>query len=523
MSVTLRNVVVGLPFCLLLATDITACEVLPPMELNIHTVFDEQDPELTWFHRLANWLHIETRAETLENELAFLSPCETDPKRLYEAERYLRSRNYLRDAKVQVAEADDQRRIQIDTWDTWSLMPILDFGRTGGKNHFELGIKDRNLLGRGIDAELSYFSDPQRSGYKIDTEFPLHRFDNTDARIRLIDSPDGYQRSLSLNRPFISLHDNWSGQLAFNREDRIDTVFQNANDEYLFRHQIDYLQLQGGWKWYQDSHQTLRLLGGFRNEEHQFFAPQADYLPQDRRFTAPWLGLEYLQDEFVTLHNLHLIEQNEDINLGWHVRTSLGWNLVNGPLQDSLLWSVEVNKGLVINDSTLLLSTLKAEGFTDGKGQEGSLSGLLSSEMIHRLSASWAWYLSATWQFSDNPLLDNPLSLGGETGLRGFPLQYQHGEHSLVMNTELRHYPKINLFKLFELGGAIFYDAGKVYGDSLTDNQDSGVLQNIGIGARLYSAHSSDRQVIHIDLVHPFSDLDEVSNLEFRIEVKHAF
>lgn len=511
--------------CLLGSASIMACEQPAEIELNIHTIFDESEPDTTWLHKLANNLHIDTQKATLENELAFLSPCEADPQKLYEVERHLRSRNYLRDAKVQLVK--DARhtapRIQIDTWDTWSLMPIMDFGRKGGKNHFEVGLKDRNLLGLGVDAELAYFSDPQRSGYKLDTEFPLFMGHNSSARVRLIDSPDGYQRSVFFDKPLVSVDSDFGGSVGFNREDRVDTLFHNSQDELLFRHQIDYQTLNMGWKignW--DDHH-LRVLAGWTKDEHRFSEPQSDYLPDDRIFNYPWVGMEWLEDDFVTMRNLHLIEEKEDINLGWHLQANLGHNLASGPQQGAWLWNLSASKGLAWNANTLLLARLQAGGFAGGEQDHSSMTGRFGGELIHRINQRFAWYASAAWQFSDNPTLDNPVNLGGDTGLRGYPLQYQYGEQTLLFSTELRYYPRINLFKLFELGGAVFYDAGKSFGDTPRANEETGLLQSAGIGARLYSTHSSDRQVIHIDLVHPFSDQEDVSGLEFRVEVKHAF
>ncbi|WP_100642461.1 ShlB/FhaC/HecB family hemolysin secretion/activation protein [Alteromonas facilis] len=506
-----------------IAGSLLACEVPQEMKIEVNPIFDESNPDTNWIHRIANKLHINTKQATLENDLSFLSPCETDPKVLYEAERYLRSLRYLRDATVRLENSEESSRIHIQTWDTWSLLPTLDFGRKGGQNQFEIGLKDSNLFGLGIDSEVSYFSNPQRQGYKLDSKFPVYLGKNMNAHLRLIDSPDGDQQSLYLRKPMITLKSEFGGTVGFNQEDRIDTIFHNEHDEYQFRHDITQVQAELGFKLYDTENEVFRLLAGVVTDEHSFSENDSVYLPADRKFMYPWVGGEWLQDEFVTLKNLHLIEQNEDINLGWHVSGGMGVNMDDETHANALIWHYNVTKGFVLNDKTLFLTELKGKGFSGGDNGEGSSITTLNSELLYRYNPRWALFGDLKLQYGHNPLLDLPLALGGDTNLRGFPLQYQHGNRSVLLNTELRYYPQINLFQLFELGGAVFYDIGKASGDAPISNTDDGWLQSVGIGARLYLAHSSERQVIHIDLAHPISDQSDVSNLELRIEVKKSF
>jgi hypothetical protein len=109
------------------------------------------------------------------------------------------------------------------------------------------------------------------------------------------------------------------------------------------------------------------------------------------------------------------------------------------------------------------------------------------------------------------------------SGVRGYPLQYQHGTSTTQFTVEARYYPHINIYKLFELGGAAFIDSGKAFGNSPIANTNSSVLTSVGLGARFYSTHSSEAQVIHLDIVKPLSTDINVNNVEFRITTKHSF
>jgi hemolysin activation/secretion protein len=158
------------------------------------------------------------------------------------------------------------------------------------------------------------------------------------------------------------------------------------------------------------------------------------------------------------------------------------------------------------------------------KQRDNRLLLTFNAEYFYNIDSNWGVYLSNTNIVSKNQYLDQPVTIGGNTGLRGFPLQYQHGEHSIKFTSEIRYYPHINLFKLFDLAGAAFIDTGKAFGDSIIENNENKWLYAIGIGARLYSPHSAgSHQVIHIDFAFPQSDNPDIDSFEIRIEAKQSF
>ena len=128
--------------------------------------------------------------------------------------------------------------------------------------------------------------------------------------------------------------------------------------------------------------------------------------------------------------------------------------------------------------------------------------------------------------FSENQFGDESMVLGGETGLRGFPIMYLHGQHSTQFSLEARYYPNINIYKLFELGAAAFIDTGKVLkqNDDLQNTPNSNDWNtSIGLGARFYSTQTSEGRVIRIDIIKPITDDINVNNGEFRVTTKYSF
>ena len=217
---------------------------------NIHfkrnTIFDEQDKDILFFHRWVNALHITTKQITLKNEAAFfLKKCHKTEHDLAELERHLRGRKFIRDAKVTTDAS--LNNITVETWDNWSLMPTFSYGRKGGVNTYSVGIKDRNLLGLGIDAQLQSFSNAQRSGYKLDTTVPLFLQKNTELILRIADNNDGKQNALFINKAFAGLDTDYAYSIGFNDEKRSDTLFQNGQTLTNFRHNIAYKTVNYSW------------------------------------------------------------------------------------------------------------------------------------------------------------------------------------------------------------------------------------------------------------------------------------
>ncbi len=494
------------------------------------TIFDETEDGIIFLHRWANAIHIDTKIVTLENEANFfIKKCSKTFADMAELERHLRSRKFLRDAKV--TSDEDVENITVTTWDNWSLMPTISFGRKGGINTYSFGIKERNLLGLGIDTEIESYRNTQRSGYKLSATIPLYQKQNTHVKLRFADNDDGQQRSLFLNKVFAGFHTKSAYTLGFNEESRNDTIFQNGQNQSIYGHEISYKEANYAWLDFNNDSRLLRYRFGITQDKHIFSTvdideidqPLTDVIPENRNSLYPWVAFEYMEKDFRKLTNVHLITQIEDFNHGWQLNSSLG--VANGNKENSawLLWNLRVKKGFNIHDSALLLLDFKLNNDIY-EHRDSRMLLQLTGEYFYQINKRWGYYLSNVNVVSQNQYLDRPVTLGGNNGLRGFPLQYQHGENSIKVTTELRYYPEINLFKLFDLAGVAFADAGRTSGKSTVQNIESGWLGSVGLGLRLHSPHSGgNHPIIHIDFAFPQSENPNINSFEIRVQAKKSF
>src|SRR5690606_20479136 len=129
--------------------------------------------------------------------------------------------------------------------------------------------------------------------------------------------------------------------------------------------------------------------------------------------------------------------------------------------------------------------------------------------------------LSATTTHRLDP--DDQVLLGGDNGLRGYPLRYQSGKHRAALTLEQRFYTDWYPFRLFRVGYAVFFDAGRTWGRDPRGEPSRGMLYDLGIGLRLSSPRSSGRSVVHVDLAFPVGGADSIDDVQLIVETKRSF
>jgi outer membrane translocation and assembly module TamA len=102
-------------------------------------------------------------------------------------------------------------------------------------------------------------------------------------------------------------------------------------------------------------------------------------------------------------------------------------------------------------------------------------------------------------------------------------LRYQRGERRAQFTIEQRYFTDYYLWRLFRVGGAIFFDAGRVWGRDPFGSENLGLLRDVGFGLRLSSTRSSVGKMIHIDFAFPLDGDPSIDSFQFLVEGKRSF
>lgn len=492
-------------------------------------IFDLNAKNTLWFHRFANEYHVVTTEGTLRDDLLFTEGDKLDLAELAETERLLRARRYLRHAEVEVSHycADTAAVVvTVSSWDNWSLLPKIDLGHEGGETKSALGFAEDNLLGSGNQLQAEYYNDSERDGFQLRFVSPNIFGNHWRTSMFYADNSDGESYLLNLEKPFYRLNSEraYGFTIAKNIKDLTEYWLGDEVNEYQSKAQ--YLNLHTGWKISQQQNKVQHLLVGVTLDEHQFSNNEQSFwpAPADRDLSQVWLGWEFLQSDYQKLQNFFLFNRTEDINFGWQADIRLG-RLQSGLGASSSGWhwqaSLEKNWALSDRDWLVLSNTYMQLDADEIPSQQ-----LFSSHLryIRHLSEKQVWISQLRWSIGKNLFRDQLLTIGGDDGMRAFPLYYQTGNKALIASSEYRYITNWHVYQLFDVAIAGFVDGGRAWDHPLPQNElDQNALYGYGLGLRILPSHSSRGSIISIDLAKPVTDNPELSGWRWRLIAKREF
>jgi hypothetical protein len=496
-------------------------------------IFDVSDPrEDHALYRLANRLHLNTRKDAVRARLLFRSGDLYQARLLRETERNLRQLDFLREPQVRpVAWHDGLVDILVETHDVWTLQIGPSFARSGGRNESSIEVKDVNFLGFGKTLAVGYSQSVDRSSTYFEWRDPAVFLSHWKNAIHWANNSDGHDRSVQLYRPFYSLDVRRAGGLAVADVTGTDTRYRLGEEYDHYHHTLRLFDVQGGWSPGLRSGHVLRVTGGWHSENDTFSPeftgtpPVSSALapiPANRDLVYPYLQVEWLTDAFQTTRNREQIARTEDLQLGPTVFLQLGYAApAFGADRHALVATGRFGRTWQLTERQQLVT---GAAF-NGRLQDGRVADLRSG-----LDVAWYWRTSRrtlthariggdTGQALD---LDHYYQLGGDTGLRGYPLRYQEGSGRALFSIEERLFTDWSLWRLFDVGGAVFFDAGRTYGSNPVGTPQLGWLRDLGVGLRLGNNRSSLGSVIHIDLAAPL-DGEDIKRLQLLVGAAATF
>ena len=492
-------------------------------------IFNLEDPkDDVKLFRLANHLHSRTRKAIIRDQLLFGSGERYSRRLIDESERILRADSYFYDAWIRpVRYHDGQVDLRVTTRDVWTLNPGFNFGRSGGTNSTGVQLAELNLLGTGAELKLAHTRDIDRSESQVEVS-DRHAFGTwTAVDVNYADLSDGRMRDLTLNHPFYALDTRWAAGLSGRNDVQTDSLYDRGQiiDQFQDRHQG--AQVYGGWSKGLQNGWVRRWSTGVTYDERRF-EPVSTWtgvsaIPEDRRFLYPWLQFDLVQDDYLKLWNHDQIARTEDFYLGTSASVRVGWaDAALGSSRSALMLQSSAGRGFR-NGGT---STLLLAGTLTGRLENGEPRNvLLAGSVRYYLEQNKHWLFFTTLEGTKGWRLDleNQILLGGDNGLRGYPLRYQDGSARALWTLEQRYFTDWYPFRLFRVGAAVFFDSGRVWGSAPLAAANLGLLKDAGFGLRFGNARSGLGNVVHVDLAFPFNGDNSIQRVQFLVQTEQRF
>lgn len=492
-------------------------------------IFDTSNPkEDKALFRLANRLHVPTRPGVIERALLFKRGDLVSVRVIEETERLLRGNRYLYEVHIRPVDyRDGVVDIEVATLDTWSLDPGISAGRSGGTTTGGFTLRDYNVFGTGTSIALGRSRDVDRTS----TEF---QFSNsrafgtwTSVNYEHASSSDGSRDAVAIVRPFYALDVRWTAGVTASDDDRIDSVYNAGNVISQYRRHQRRADLFGGWSpglrdgWVQRYTAGLSLREDAYANEPGLAAPPS--LPVDDKLVMPFVRYELIEDRYERTLNRNLVGRPEFFALGLTGRIQLGRASQGlGSTRSPWLYAASVGRGVELMNDHLLVAAAQVSGEVDD-GRVRRQRFAAQSQYYLRQGSHWLFYASATADLLARPQPLDALLLGGDNGLRGYPLRYQSGTRRMLFTVEERFYTDLYVWQLFRVGGAAFLDVGRAWGGDNVNTLNPGWLHNIGAGLRIVSARSAFSNVLHIDLAFPIDATADIKKVQFLVKTRSSF
>jgi hypothetical protein len=501
------------------------------IDIEVQDIFDPtQAGERAAPYRWVNQMHLSTREDAVRSQLLFHESDAYSRQKISETERLLRGRRYLFDAWIEPACYHPQDNIvdlHVRVRDVWSLNPGLHFSRKGGANNTGFELQDQDFLGRGSMVSVGWASNVDRSSVLFDYDDPQLFGSWWRARAAYADNSDGSFGNLAIERPFYSLDTRWSAGTRLAGGSRTDSRYQLGKVLDEFTQNVEAFDAYGGVSDGLRDGWSRRWLGGVRYERDTFEAiadeTLAAPLPADRKFVYPWAGFELVEDDFQTTRNQDQLARTEDLKFGRSLRAELGlaapaW----GSDQAAAMFALYGDAGRRVAEAESLFFT----GGLNGRWQSDGLRDVIlqgETRYYRRQRPNLLLYADARAAVAQALDLDHQLLLGGDNGLRGYPLRYQSGTASALFTVEERYFTDWQPFHLFHVGAAVFADAGRTWGRDIAGETPLGWLSDVGVGLRIGNSRTGLGNVLHIDVAVPLVTQPGIDSVQLIVETRRSF
>ena len=503
--------------------------VIGTIRVDPRDIYDLSDPrENSWPYRLVNSLHARTRPRTVARQLLFKTGDRVSARAIAETERLLRGNRYLHDVEIRpVAYRDGVVDIDVVTRDSWTLDPGISIARAGGANSSRVYANEKNLAGWGVSVGVNYSKNVEHAGTQLSysDKHVLFPWTSLDASVSQLN--DGSQWSLAFGRPFYATDTPWAAGFSAAHSDALNSIFDRGGRVAAYRAMQDTFRASAGISSPAASGAVSRYSAGYDYQSAAYTVEPGqtppDPLPQDLVLSGPFVGYEVLNESYEKVVNREQIGRTEYFTLGTRAGVQLGRSFTTlGGTVDGWIVSLTASHGMYLFRSHTLFASASLSGrLEDGQRQNQLFSASARYFIPQRHDA--AFMVAANVDIYRHPDRTAPLQLGGDNGLRGYPLSFQSGERRALLTIEQRVYTDWYPYRAFRVGAAVFADAGRAWNGAGEQSAGQRVLTDAGVGLRFTNPRTATGTVLHVDVAFPANARNEIQSRQFLLTSSTAF
>jgi len=489
-------------------------------------VFDLNNPkENKSLYRLANQIHINTREEVIKEFLLFAPGDALSMQKLAESERILRSQPFIYDVSITTINVrPDKVDILVKTQDNWTLAPGINLSREGGSNSKSVSFVESNLLGYGKKLSAQRSSDAERFSSSIEYLDPNLAGTRHILDVQYANNSDGLEAALKFQKPFYSLAAQYAYGVDLSTKESDEELIDDNNNKYLVTHSQENYESYFGFSYNLSKIRSIRLTFGYTLNRDVIYEPDNLSSRIETNDSYIWAGSEYLEDRYIKMQRVQSLNQTEDINLGHSASTRVGWSHENlGSDFTGVIFQGKYNYNAIIGAGELFSQDITF----DTKIHDNRIAESIYATEIRyyrQISDNVTDFAKLHFDVGRELSAEKEFFLGGDTGLRGYPLKLQSGDKRLLLNLEQRYYTDWHVLQLFYIAALVFADVGRAWtqGDTYSGNQ--GILKDVGFGLRAASSRSSNQNVVQLDVAFPLDrDSDEIDKYQVVVKANSSF
>jgi len=475
------------------------------VRIDRHDVFDLDDPSTAaWPYRWVDALHIVTREDFIRSLLLFQAGDRLDPMRLAESELILRATGFLNPVNISARPVPGGAEVVVESHDQWTTGVNVRFGMSGDRRTVGFGLSEDNVLGMGKSLLFDVTSDPERTSTTFRYRDITFLHSRWQLELEHQSSSDGSTDHLRFEYPFFSLMTPRAGGVDWRRDQSLKYLWSDGERRVTGEANTRDWEVWGGLRLPGGGIRTDRLLVGAFGERaifsdwHSLTGPSYPQ-PQDRNLVGVEAGWDHRTFRWKLVQGFRAWLRQEDLPLGpnWTVTTGLSLPLLGG---DSvrLRYHGAFEAGQFAG-RTYTWQRIDLSGRVESRGLGNVISHLEvggaitgSAGLRVRVAADLGYALDGERQ----------LTLGADTGLRGYDPNTFDGTSRVVANVEWRHRITGELLHVAALGLTAFADGGKTWGARVGPSTE-GWRGDVGAGVLMELTRASLVRILRFEVALP--------------------